>query len=162
VKLAVEYTPGHASHHVVYLDSSDGTAYVGDVAGVRIPPSDFIRPPTPPPDIDIERWESSIDLVASRGPSQLALTHFGAVTDPQPHLERAKERLREQALLARRLLDQLGDGDPAMHAFVQEVTRRTREASDPETAAVFEQGASVEQMWGGLRRYWRKREEART
>src|SRR3982751_2466307 len=32
--LAVEYTPGHASHHVVYFDDTDGTAYVGDVAGV--------------------------------------------------------------------------------------------------------------------------------
>src|SRR5919108_2763968 len=38
--LGVEYTPGHASHHVVYFDEADGTAYVGDVAGVRIPPSD--------------------------------------------------------------------------------------------------------------------------
>ena len=35
----VGYTPGHASHHAVYQDRSDGTAYVGDVAGVRIPPS---------------------------------------------------------------------------------------------------------------------------
>ena len=35
------YTPGHASHHVVYFDRSDGTAYVGDVAGVRIPPSSW-------------------------------------------------------------------------------------------------------------------------
>ncbi len=50
----------------MYFDRSDGTAYVGDVAGVRIPPSDFIRPPTPPPDIDVEAWQRSIDLVAER------------------------------------------------------------------------------------------------
>ena len=30
----VAYTPGHASHHVSYLH--DGTAFVGDVGGVRI------------------------------------------------------------------------------------------------------------------------------
>ena len=53
-ELDVTFTPGHASHHVVYFDHSDGTAFVGDVAGVRIPPSDFVRPPTPPPDIDID------------------------------------------------------------------------------------------------------------
>ena len=58
----VEYTPGHASHHVVYFDRSDGTAYVGDVAGVRIPPADYVRAPTPPPDIDVEAWQRSIDL----------------------------------------------------------------------------------------------------
>src|SRR4051794_21169277 len=33
--LRVAYTPGHASHHVAYLDESTGDAYVGDVAGVR-------------------------------------------------------------------------------------------------------------------------------
>src|SRR6476646_1172167 len=45
------YTPGHASHHVCYLDEESGTAFVGDVAAVRIPGSDFVVPPTPPPDI---------------------------------------------------------------------------------------------------------------
>ena len=36
-----EYTPGHASHHVSYLDSATGDAYVGDVAGVRLPPHEL-------------------------------------------------------------------------------------------------------------------------
>lgn len=154
----VAYTPGHASHHVVYFDRSDGTAYVGDVAGVRIPPADYIRLPTPPPDIDIEAWEQSIDLVASRRPERLALTHFGAVEQPAPHLERTKARLREQAELARRFLDEMGDGEEAMAAFVAELTRTTRESTDSETAAVFEVGAPVEQLWLGLRRYWQKRD----
>src|SRR5947209_14452732 len=35
----VAYTPGHASHHVTYF--SEGTAFVGDVGGVRIPPASF-------------------------------------------------------------------------------------------------------------------------
>src|SRR5438876_12238481 len=34
----VAYVPGHASHHVAYLHEATGDAYVGDVAGVRIPP----------------------------------------------------------------------------------------------------------------------------
>ncbi|HZU40917.1 MAG TPA: MBL fold metallo-hydrolase, partial [Solirubrobacteraceae bacterium] len=33
-RFEVAYTPGHASHHVSYLH--DGTAFVGDVGGVRI------------------------------------------------------------------------------------------------------------------------------
>jgi glyoxylase-like metal-dependent hydrolase (beta-lactamase superfamily II) len=49
----VAYTPGHASHHVAYLH--EGTAFVGDVGGVRIDPDSLTIPPTPPPDIDIER-----------------------------------------------------------------------------------------------------------
>ncbi len=35
----VEHTPGHASHHLCYLDLEAGDAYVGDMAGVRIPPA---------------------------------------------------------------------------------------------------------------------------
>ena len=54
----VEYTPGHASHHVCYLHEPTGGAFVGDVAGVRIPPSSFTLAPTPPPDIDVEAWDA--------------------------------------------------------------------------------------------------------
>jgi glyoxylase-like metal-dependent hydrolase (beta-lactamase superfamily II) len=155
----VEYAPGHASHHVVYFDRSDGAAYVGDVAGVRIPPSDFIRAPTPPPDIDVELWERSVDAVRARNPSRLALTHFGAVERPEPHLERMKGTLRMQAELARRLLEEHGDSKQAQQQFIAELTRITREASDPGTVAVFEQGAAVDQLWQGLRRYWQKQRE---
>ncbi len=76
--MRVAYTPGHASHHVSYLHEDSGTAFTGDVAGVRIPPSSFIVPPTPPPDIDIEAWEESIGIVEGWQPQRLALTHFGA------------------------------------------------------------------------------------
>ena len=48
-------TPGHASHHVCYLDR-DGTLSAGDVAGVRIPRRAHGAPPTPPPDIDVDDW----------------------------------------------------------------------------------------------------------
>ena len=42
--MRVEYTPGHASHHVSYLHEATGEAFVGDVAGVRIPPVDHVLP----------------------------------------------------------------------------------------------------------------------
>jgi glyoxylase-like metal-dependent hydrolase (beta-lactamase superfamily II) len=159
-RLAVEYTPGHASHHVVYFDDSDGTAYVGDVAGVRIPPSDLVQPPTPPPDIDVSAWTRSIDLVAGREPRFLALTHFGSVNDPIPHLERTKRALHEQAELARRMLDEHGDTDEAGRAFVAEVNRLTEQRADAQTAAGLEVGSPIEQRWMGLRRYWQKQSQA--
>src|SRR4051812_6915079 len=70
--MRVAYTPGHASHHVCYLHEETGTAFVGDVAACRIPPSNLVVPPTPPPDIDVEVWEESLDLVApAPGPDPL-------------------------------------------------------------------------------------------
>ena len=75
----VAYTPGHASHHVSYLHPPTGRAFVGDTAAVRIPPSDFVLPPTPPPDIDLELWEDSIDSILDWQPDSLGLTHFGEI-----------------------------------------------------------------------------------
>lgn len=154
--IAVEYTPGHASHHVVYFDATDGTAYVGDVGGVRIPPSDLVYPPTPPPDIDVPAWLRSIDLVAERAPNFLALTHFGFVSDPQTHLERTKDALQEMAELAREILAEHGDTEAARDAFVAEVNRRAEARSNAETAAGLRRGSPVEQRWAGLLRYWQK------
>ena len=77
----VAYTPGHASHHVSYLHEETGDAYVGDVAGVRIPPSDYTCAPTPPPDIDVEAWLRLAGHDRGWNPQSLCLTHFGRVTD---------------------------------------------------------------------------------
>src|SRR5215212_3019328 len=96
----VEYTPGHASHHVSFLHEPSGTALVGDVAGVRIPPAGYVLAPTPPPDIDVEAWNRSLDLVAGWEPEALALTHFGQVDDVGAHLALVRERLHETVRLA--------------------------------------------------------------
>ena len=98
----VAYTPGHARHHVAYLHEPSGMAFVGDVAGVRIPPAAFVVAPTPPPDVDVEAWDRSLDLVAGWAPAALGLTHFGRVDDVGDHLDRMRERLHEAVRLAAR------------------------------------------------------------
>src|SRR5947199_5962618 len=94
--LATFPTPGHASHHVCYLDG-EGTLYAGDAAGVRIQPSRFVLPPTPPPEVDLDAWDRTIDEVLLRRPERLALIHFGVADDPERHLGELRERLREWA-----------------------------------------------------------------
>src|SRR5207244_272821 len=106
-EVEVAYAPGHASHHVVYFDREDRTAYVGDVAGVRIPPCDLIIAPTPPPDIDVEAWVRSLELVRATRPERLALTHFGVAEDPSEHIDGMLESLHLQASRARALLGQV-------------------------------------------------------
>ena len=66
--MRVAYTPGHASHHVSYLHEASGTAFIGDVAAVKIPGVELVVPPTPPPDIDIEAWIDSIGVVEAWAP----------------------------------------------------------------------------------------------
>ena len=146
--MRVAYTPGHASHHVSYFHENSGTAFTGDVAGVRIPPSDLVVPPTPPPDIDIELWEESIAIVEDWKPEKLALTHFGAVENPAEHLATLRERLREEANLAKNLSED---------AYERHHRERVAASLDPETASELLQAVPPEYQWRGLNRYWSKR-----
>lgn len=150
--MRVAYTPGHASHHVCYLHEDSGTAFVGDVAAVRIPPSNLVVPPTPPPDIDVEAWEESIGVVEGWAPERLALTHFGAVDDPAEHLTIVRERLREEAQLAR----ELSEAD-----YERRHRERVEAAVGTETAAELIQAVPPQYQWRGLDRYWTKLEEKR-
>ena len=85
-------TPGHASHHVCYLDD-EGTLYAGDAAGVRIQPYRTVLPPTPPPDFDLEAWLQTLDELERRAPERLALVHFGVADDVERHLSELRVRL---------------------------------------------------------------------
>src|SRR3954466_9994711 len=140
----VAYTPGHASHHVSYFHPPSGRAFVGDAAAVRIPPSDFVMPPTPPPDIDLDLWEDPIRRILDWEPDSLGLTHFGAVDEPQSHLDLVRERLRQQGKLA---------GQLSSDHFEQGIREQVGEQADPETAAALLQAVPPEQQWLGLDRY---------
>jgi glyoxylase-like metal-dependent hydrolase (beta-lactamase superfamily II) len=140
----VEYTPGHASHHVCYLHEDSGWAFVGDMAGVRVPPDPFTLAPTPPPDIDVEAWERSLEVISGWAPERLALTHFGESDDPPAQLDRVRESLREQAALA---------GEHDLDGFVEEYTRRVRERAGTSADPIL-QAAPLDQLYLGLDR-WR-------
>jgi glyoxylase-like metal-dependent hydrolase (beta-lactamase superfamily II) len=144
----VAYTPGHASHHVSYLH--DGTAFVGDVGGVRITPQTLTVPPTPPPDVDVEAWHESIDRVRQWSPQRLAMTHFGSSDDVEGQLEEVGRRLDEWAELARGV---------DMETFIEDVRGTVEANAGAELAAAYGQAAPPDQCYMGLERYWRKRRE---
>lgn len=92
-RLEVHYAPGHAIHHIVFFDAHSGELFAGDVAGVHLQGIDFVRPPTPPPDLDLEEWSASLDLIKRLRPDVLYIGHYGAVNDIAPHISRLRERL---------------------------------------------------------------------
>jgi len=143
----VAYTPGHASHHVSFLHADSGRAYVGDVAGVRIPPCDLTLPPTPPPDIDIEAWLASLDTVAEWQPQSLGITHFDAVAEPGGHLETMRAELGAATGLAR----QLGAEE------FERMLRARMASCDEETEQALIQALPPDQHWLGLNRYLEKK-----
>lgn len=147
----VAYTPGHASHHVSYLH--EGTAFVGDVGGVRITEDSPTIPPTPPPDIDVEAWHRSIELIRAWSPERLARTHFGAGEDVSVQLDEVARRLDEWAA---RVRDQ--DRDDFIAGVREEIVR----GAGPEWLDFYIQAAPPDQLYAGLERYWRKRQDGAT
>jgi glyoxylase-like metal-dependent hydrolase (beta-lactamase superfamily II) len=137
--------PGHAAHHVVYVDD-DGTAYCGDAAGVRIQPHAYVLPPTPPPEIDVDDWHRTLDELERREPARLALIHFGVADDPSPHIDALRQGLDEWVRL-------VGEG------MAEEEFVATAEAGVPtEARGVYEQAMPMWQSYAGLKRYWEKRD----
>jgi glyoxylase-like metal-dependent hydrolase (beta-lactamase superfamily II) len=85
-QIDVVFTPGHASHHVVFHDSRGGTLFTGDTGGVRMPGTGYVCPPTPPPDLDPAAWLESVRTMRGLGARRICPTHFGSFDDAPEHL----------------------------------------------------------------------------
>ena len=134
--LRVEATPGHASHHLTYLDLTSGDAYVGDMAGVRIPPGDYTLPPTLPAEIDVEEWLGSLDRIEDMGAERLRLTHFGLAKDVHQQLERVREGLRRGVERAK----------AGREAFIGALEAEIDTSADPAAALRIRQAANPDRV----------------
>jgi len=147
--LDVVATPGHAPHHVCFLDG-DGACYTGDTAGCLIPPGRFLYPASAPPQVDLGDWEASLAAIERRRPSVLRLTHFGGVDDPCAHLARLRERLHAW-------FGRVSDGQSVAEFVANAEAELQREAG--ETAQLYRQLPGFELSYAGLRRYLDERSE---
>jgi glyoxylase-like metal-dependent hydrolase (beta-lactamase superfamily II) len=162
--LTVLDTPGHAPHHVALVDSRTGVVFTGDAIGIHVPDLPVLRPATPPPDFDLERYVASIERIRGAARSALLFAHFGPLVDVDATCDLAIRRVR---------------------AWSQVVEEGLRETEDPEELAArlestalrdIETGAeaaldlemledrlrllsSIRMNAMGLARYWRDRRE---
>jgi len=158
--LQVLYTPGHAAHHVSYFDPAEGTAFVGDTAGFHIDGQPYAAVVAPPPDIDLEAWNVSLDAIAALQPRRLFLTHFGYAENPAAHLAVHRAALHRWAALAAEILRAQLEERGALEAFVAATTAEIRQHLAPADAehCLFNIGLNL--SWLGLARYHRKRSAA--
>jgi glyoxylase-like metal-dependent hydrolase (beta-lactamase superfamily II) len=140
-------TPGHATHHVCYLDH-DGTLYAGDAAGVRIFPGRFVMPPTPPPEFDLEAWQATLEELERRDPERLALIHWGVYDDVQRHLADLRLELYEWADSIR--------GGAELQEFVDYVKLELADAG--EDTGQYDLAMPLWQSYQGLKR-WAERQQ---
>ncbi len=148
------HTPGHASHHVAWQVGSE--VATGDVGGLRMPGSSHVIPPTPPPDIDIPAWKTSLDILRGLGAKRLLVTHFGAHDEPARHLDQLETRLDAWWKLARDVLDAGGDAGTLEAALTDLDDRNMAATGMPdEVRARYRAACPMPMNAAGLVRAWK-------
>ena len=161
-RLEVHYTPGHAVHHVTFFDAHSGEAFVGDVAGVRLPGVDYVRPPTPPPDLDLEAWSESINLVKRLRPDVLYIGHFGAIRDVDMHFARLREKLYAWGEFVLAAMRDGKDEAQILAALIEHTEPELlRVSNDPRAVQRYEIATNYPMTVQGYMRYWRKKHPER-
>ena len=139
-------TPGHASHHVCYLDP-DGTLYAGDACGVRVLPGRFVMPPTPPPEVDVDAWQVTLDEIERREPERLALIHFGVADDVARHVTELRLNLLDWA--------ESVEGGATEEEFVEYALAELADSN--EDTPTYDFAMPLWQSYAGLKRWAEKR-----
>ncbi len=152
-------TPGHAVHHMAWLDETTRAAFVGDATGERFPDTTMVIPVTPPPDIDVEAMLTSTAAIRDWNPSQLFLTHFGPFHDVARHLDDHDARLRRWSARVEAECGADHDEQARADAFAEDFLREYS-AHLPPGMPMPVHPDGVRASWAGLARYHRKRAEA--
>jgi len=160
--LEVYYTSGHAIHHVIFFDTDSRKMFVGDTAGVRLPGVDYVRPPTPPPDLDLEAWSESMDLINRLHPNVMYIGHFGGVKNISEHLASLRERLYAWGDFVLKAMRE-GKNEAEIIALLIEHTQPElqRAARDPHALTRYDIATNYPMTVQGYMRYWRKKHPER-
>ena len=151
---------GHASHHVGYFDRRTGICYAGDTAGIRTRDDLYVYPPTPPPDIDLERWIETVAIMRGWAPTGVFITHFGHKADAALHLDLLEEEIRFWRDFSGNLLRSGRTEAELEPVFIEGILRRIAARIGDEGAAQYAAAAPLSHCWWGLVRYWQKSEVA--
>ena len=115
-------------------------------------------PPTPPPDIDLEAWETSADRILAWDPDTLFLTHFGPFHGVRPHLQAMFENIADWSRIVRRLLGRANlEPDLRQAQFTDEALRDLRRRLGDLEAADYVRAGGLGYSYQGLERYWRRK-----
>ncbi len=159
--LVAHDTPGHAYHHLAYLEPGSGSLFTGDVAGVRLPGQSYVRPPTPPPEIDVDAWVRSLGKIRQLEPKTLHPTHFGAYEDVDRHLSELDQRLQDWLLFVEARLDENLEPDEISEQLAAKGdAEMLAEGASPEQSQRYDLAGNYEMLTAGILRYVKRRRDA--
>lgn len=151
------YTPGHAKHHIAWQIGDN--IFTGDVAGCKIGDGPVV-PPCPPPDINLEDWKNSIQVLRNANPSKLYLTHFDAITNIDEHLNSLEEMLDDWANWIKKGWESGKTVQELTPEFSKYTTQQLLDLGvDDEGVKVYEAANPSWMSVAGLVRYWTKKAE---
>jgi glyoxylase-like metal-dependent hydrolase (beta-lactamase superfamily II) len=151
LEVSAYYTPGHAIHHVAY--GIGDNVFSGDVGGVRLQGSSHVVPPTPPPDIDLAAWRSSIAQLRAMKPKRIYPTHFGEFDDVQTHLDTLESNLDALEKLSLEVLRGGGNTEDIASCIKRLASERLQ---DKDLEYRYELSTPHLMAASGLMRYWQK------
>lgn len=158
--LTAHYTPGHAYHHLAFHESGSGMLFAGDVGGVRMPGQSYVKPPTPPPEVDVEAWKGSIEAIRKLDPNFICPTHFGCYGDVGRHLGELEQRLEDWLLIVEERMDEGRSQEDIVEEFgARGDEEMLREGAKPEDSERYELAANYEMLVAGLMRYVSRQRE---
>jgi glyoxylase-like metal-dependent hydrolase (beta-lactamase superfamily II) len=150
------HTPGHAIHHIVW--ETQGMAFTGDVAGVKIGGAGPVMPPCPPPDINVEDWVKSLAYLRSKRFKSIFLTHFGEVKQPKKHFIELEARLVNWANWIRPYWEVSRPMEVVVPLFREYVNQQLKTMNiSEEDMRRYELANPAEMSVAGLYRYWTKK-----
>jgi glyoxylase-like metal-dependent hydrolase (beta-lactamase superfamily II) len=149
------HTPGHAVHHIAWQVGKD--LFSGDVAGVKIG-NGMVVPPCPPPDINIEDWLTSIQLIRGLDITGMYLTHFDKVTNISAHLDALETILWDWANWIKPHFENGTDQAEVVPQFMAYTKKQLADFGLSESAIAQYEAANPSWMSvAGLMRYWYKK-----
>ncbi len=161
-RLEIHYTPGHAVHHVIFFDVHSGELFAGDVAGVRLQKIDYVRPPTPPPDIDLEAWNESLDTLKKLRPDVLYIAHFGPTRNAAYHIEQLRKRLSKWGEIVLDAMRRGYEEQELIPLFINNTQYELERATtEPDAVQRYEIAANYAMTVQGYMRYWQKKHPER-
>lgn len=152
-------TPGHARHHHVF--ALGNVAFTGDAAGARLPGWGFPDVPAPPPEFDMEVWETTLDRLLTQNFQHIYPTHFGLVEDVTEHLQMVKALVRETAVFIQTQMQAGLSRDEIVAMYENWFASRAKQAGLTDEAIAHYAAANPLYMSvDGIMRYWQKQAQA--
>ena len=155
LRMRAIHSPGHAVHHISWV--LDDVIFTGDVGGVKIAGGPVV-PPCPPPDIQVEDWVTSVELMLKEKAQRWYLTHYGPVDKVEQHAQELLNCLHRYADWMKIQFESGDTPEVITPKFVQFVEDDFRAAGLSEATITAYRAANPPWMSvAGLLRYWKKK-----